>query len=57
MNGLHYSVMLNETIDSLNIKEDGIYVDLTLGMGGHSEQILKRLKTGHLYALIKMILH
>ncbi|WP_322935651.1 16S rRNA (cytosine(1402)-N(4))-methyltransferase RsmH [Mycoplasmopsis felis] len=53
MNGLHYSVMLNETIDSLNIKEDGIYVDLTLGMGGHSEQILKRLKTGHLYAFDK----
>lgn len=53
MNYLHYSVMLNETIDSLNIKEDGIYVDLTLGMGGHSEQILKRLKTGHLYAFDK----
>ncbi|WP_322876153.1 16S rRNA (cytosine(1402)-N(4))-methyltransferase RsmH [Mycoplasmopsis felis] len=53
MNDLHYSVMLNETIDSLNIKEDGIYVDLTLGMGGHSEQILKRLKTGHLYAFDK----
>lgn len=53
MNDLHYSVMLNETIDSLNIKEDGIYVDLTVGMGGHSEQILKRLKTGHLYAFDK----
>ncbi|WP_322935385.1 16S rRNA (cytosine(1402)-N(4))-methyltransferase RsmH [Mycoplasmopsis felis] len=53
MNDLHYSVMLNETIDSLNIKEDGIYVDLTLGMGGHSEQILKRLKNGHLYAFDK----
>ena len=45
----HISVLLNETIDGLNIKEDGIYVDCTLGGGGHSEQILKRLTTGHLY--------
>lgn len=46
----HYSVMLNETIDSLSIKEDGIYIDGTLGRGGHSLEILKKLKNGHLYS-------
>jgi len=45
----HISVMLNECIDNLAIKEDGIYVDGTLGRGGHSSEILKRLTTGHLY--------
>jgi 16S rRNA (cytosine1402-N4)-methyltransferase len=45
----HVSVLLEETIDGLNIKEDGIYVDCTLGGGGHSQEILKRLTTGHLY--------
>ena len=45
----HYSVMLNECIEMLDIKEDGIYVDGTLGRAGHSEQILKKLKNGHLY--------
>ncbi len=45
----HVSVLLNETIEGLNIKEDGIYVDCTLGGGGHSAEILKRLTTGHLY--------
>ena len=45
----HYSVMLNECIDMLDIKPDGIYVDGTLGRAGHSEQILKKLTTGHLY--------
>lgn len=39
----HKSVLLDETIESLNIKEDGIYVDGTLGGGGHSYEILKRL--------------
>ena len=39
----HYSVMLDETIEALKIKPDGIYVDGTLGGGGHSEQILARL--------------
>ena len=39
----HKSVLLNETIENLNIKEDGIYADLTLGKGGHSKEILKKL--------------
>lgn len=47
----HYSVMLNECIDSLNIKPDGIYVDATLGMGGHSYEIAQRLKTGRLISI------
>lgn len=46
----HISVLLNEAINGLNIKEDGIYVDCTLGGGGHSSFILEKLKTGHLYA-------
>lgn len=46
----HYSVMLKEAIEGLNIKEDGIYVDATLGYAGHSSEILKKLKSGHLYA-------
>ncbi|WP_322962361.1 16S rRNA (cytosine(1402)-N(4))-methyltransferase RsmH [Mycoplasmopsis cynos] len=53
MEKLHYSVLLNEIIDDLNIKENGIYVDLTLGMGGHSAKILEKLKTGHLFAFDK----
>lgn len=44
----HYSVMLKEIIDSLNIKSDGIYVDATLGYAGMSKEILKKLKTGKL---------
>lgn len=47
----HISVMLNECIDALNIKADGIYVDGTAGGAGHSKEIVKRLKNGHLYAL------
>lgn len=39
----HKSVLLNETIENLKIKEDGIYADLTLGKGGHSKEILKKL--------------
>lgn len=45
----HKSVLLQETIEGLQIKEDGIYVDCTLGGGGHSSEILKRLTSGHLY--------
>ena len=46
----HYSVLLNETIDNLDIKADGLYVDATLGYGGHSKEILARLKRGFLFA-------
>ena len=47
----HISVLLNETIDSLNIKPNGIYVDGTAGGAGHSREIAKRLETGRLIAL------
>lgn len=47
---MHKSVLLNETIDNLDIKIDGIYVDATLGFGGHSGLILKRIKRGFLFA-------
>ncbi len=47
----HYSVLLNESIEALNIRPDGVYVDGTLGLGGHSEQIAKRLTTGRLIAI------
>lgn len=46
----HISVLLNETIQQLNIKKNGVYVDCTLGGGGHSSEILKRIPNGHLYA-------
>lgn len=46
----HISVLLEPTIEALNIKENGIYVDCTLGYAGHSSAILKRLKKGKLYA-------
>lgn len=46
----HISVLLEPTISSLNIKEDGVYIDCTLGYAGHSKAILKRLKKGKLYA-------
>lgn len=46
----HISVLLEESINYLDIKKDGIYVDCTLGGGGHSFEILKKLDKGHLYA-------
>lgn len=47
----HYTVMLKETVDGLNIKPDGIYVDCTLGGAGHSQYLLSQLSdNGHLYA-------
>lgn len=45
----HIPVLLNETIEGLAVKENGIYVDATLGRGGHSSAILSRLKDGYLY--------
>ena len=46
----HISVLLEESVDGLDIQPDGIYVDVTFGGGGHSQEILKRLgKNGHLY--------
>ncbi len=47
----HKSVLLTESIEALNIRPDGIYVDGTLGGGGHSEQIAKRLTTGRLICI------
>ena len=47
----HFSVMLGECLDSLDIKSDGIYVDCTAGGGGHSEEILKRLDSGKLISI------
>ena len=47
----HYPVMLGECIEGLNIRPDGIYADCTLGGGGHSEQIAKRLTTGRLICI------
>ena len=45
----HKSVLLDECLKNLNIKEGGIYVDATLGYAGHSSEILKRIPRGHLY--------
>ena len=46
---IHKTVLLDEAVENLNIKPDGIYVDATTGGGGHSSLILKQLTTGHLY--------
>ena len=46
----HISVMPEEVIENFNLRPGKIYVDCTLGGGGHSSLILKRLTTGHLYA-------
>ncbi len=47
---MHTSVLLKESIDNLNIKSFGIYVDCTLGYAGHSREILKRINKGFLFA-------
>lgn len=47
---MHKSVLLEEVLNVLNIKEDGIYVDCTLGYAGHSKAILQKIKKGKLYA-------
>ena len=46
----HVTVLLNEAIDELNVKPDGIYIDATLGGGGHSQLLASRLTTGKLYS-------
>lgn len=53
MDASHISVLLSECISNLNISPDGIYVDGTLGMGGHSLEIAKRLKEGRLICIDK----
>lgn len=47
---LHKSVLLKESIENLNIKDNGIYIDATLGYAGHSSEILKKIPNGYLYA-------
>ena len=47
----HRPVLLDECIEGLNVRPDGIYVDGTLGRAGHSSEIAKRLTTGHLYCI------
>ncbi len=49
----HVSVLLNESIENLNIKENGVYIDATLGFAGHSSEILKRIPKGKLFAFDK----
>ncbi len=46
----HDTVLLKETVDGLNVKEDGIYVDATLGGGGHTEYLLSKVTTGRVIA-------
>ena len=48
MEFVHRSVLLDECVEALNIKPDGIYLDGTLGGAGHSSEIVKRLTTGRL---------
>ena len=48
---MHISVLLEESINGLNLKSDGIYVDCTLGYAGHSSRILERIKRGYLFAI------
>ena len=43
----HIPVLLNEVLEGMNIKEDGIYVDATFGRGGHSRKILERIACHH----------
>ena len=46
----HQAVMLREAVDQMDIKPNGVYVDVTFGGGGHSREILKRLDSGKLIA-------
>lgn len=47
----HYSVLLHETVEQLQVKPDGVYVDGTLGGGGHACEVCKRLDKGHFYGI------
>ena len=47
---MHESVLLKESLEFLNLRDDSIIVDCTLGYGGHSSNILKRIPNGHLYS-------
>lgn len=47
----HYSVLLKETVEQLHVKPNGIYVDGTLGGGGHAYEVCSRLTTGHFYGI------
>ena len=49
----HKSVLLNETIEGLNVKADGTYLDGTLGGGGHAYEVVKQLKEGKFYGLLR----
>ncbi len=50
INMMHESVLLEEVLNYLNLKDDSVVVDMTLGLAGHSSQILKRIKNGYLFA-------
>lgn len=50
MSEKHISVLLEEAVASLNLKENGVYVDATLGYAGHSSKILEKIKRGYLFA-------
>ena len=47
---MHTTVLLEETVDSLNPKENGVYVDATLGYAGHASELLKKIQKGYLFA-------
>ena len=47
----HISVLLNETVDALNVKDGGLYVDCTAGGGGHSAEIVSRMNSGRLISI------
>ena len=49
---LHVPVLVRETLEFLNVRPEGIYIDATLGGGGHAQEILKRLESGRLLGLI-----
>jgi len=51
INSIHNPVMLMESLENLKIKKDGIYIDGTLGLGGHSKEILKNIKSGFLIGI------